>query len=385
MNHHRATQRPAWSDSDTGLPSWSGRVKFGAEVPSAITGATVAWPAVSASDGPDFDPEFDVLCVGNALVDVLSATESETITRQGLVKGTMALVDEERAEMLYASMGPAIEVSGGSAANTAAGVASLGGAAAFVGRVRDDQLGAVFAHDLRAVGVHYATPPARSGPATGRCLIMVTTDAQRTMSTYLGAAADLEAADVDLDLVGRAAVTYLEGYLWDRPAAKEAFRTAMVTARRAGRRTALTLSDPFCVERYKDEFRALVEAGSVDVLFANEPEITALFDVADLDAAVEAVRGRCELAALTRGAEGSLVVTAGAVDVVEAFPVDFVADTTGAGDLYAAGFLFGLTTGLAPADCARLGGLAAAEVIAHFGARPETSLARLAKEAGLPV
>lgn len=318
----------------------------------------------------------DVLGIGNAIVDVLSPTDDATITRHELPKGAMTLIDAERAEALYAQMGPAVEASGGSCANTVAGIASLGGRAAYIGRVRDDELGRIFTHDIRAAGVDFGTPPAADGPGTARCLIMVTPDAQRTMSTYLGASVELGPEDVDPDLVASADVTYLEGYLWDPPRAKEAFRIAIGAAHAAGRRVSFTLSDPFCVERHRDEFRALVD-GEVDVLFANQNEIEALYETADLDAAVAAVRGRCEIAVITRSEHGSLVVTADEVHEVPAAPVERVVDTTGAGDLFAAGFLFGLTRGRPLAECARIGGLAAAEVISHYGARPETRLADL--------
>jgi sugar/nucleoside kinase (ribokinase family) len=321
---------------------------------------------------------YDVLGIGNAIVDVLAHAGEPFLERHGLPKGAMTLIDAEGAERLYAAMGPGVEVSGGSCANTVVGAASLGSRVAYVGKVRDDELGRIFAHDIRAAGVDFGTRPSPDGPATARCLILVTPDAQRTMCTYLGACVELGPEDVDRDLVARAAVTYLEGYLWDPPRAKEAFRMAMGAAREAGRRVALTLSDPFCVERHRDEFRALVD-GEVDVLFANEHEIAALYETPDLDAAVAAVAGRCEVAFVTRSARGSLVVTAGGVQEVPAAPVEHVVDTTGAGDLYAAGALHGLTHGMAPADCARLGAIAAAEVISHVGARPQTSLAELAR------
>jgi sugar/nucleoside kinase (ribokinase family) len=292
----------------------------------------------------------------------------------------MTLVDAEESEAIYAAMGPAVEASGGSAANTAAGVASFGGAAAFVGKVRDDQLGAVFSHDIRAVGVEFGTPPATDGPATARCLVVVTPDAQRTMSTYLGAATGLSAADIDEDLVARSQVTYLEGYLWDPPEAIGALRRAMAVAHDAGQRVAFSLSDPFCVERHRQEFLQLVER-EVDVLFANEAEVMSLLGAASFEEAVEAIAGRCPVAALTRGPLGSVVVQAGSVVEVPAAAVDEVVDTTGAGDLYAAGFLHGLTRGKDLKTCAVLGSVAAAEVISHVGARPEVSLAHLVEVA----
>ncbi len=322
----------------------------------------------------------DVLGIGNAIVDVLAHADEAFLAEHDLPKGAMTLIDAERADLLYERMGPGVEVSGGSCANTVAGAASLGSRVAYVGKVRDDDLGRIFTHDIRAAGVAFDTPPAHDGPGTARCLILVTGDAQRTMCTYLGASADLGPEDVDTALAARAAVTYLEGYLWDPPRAKDAFRVAMAAAKGAGRRVALTLSDPFCVERHRDEFRELVD-GDVDVLFANEHELTALYETSSLEAAVAEVRGRCEVAVVTRSERGSVVVTAGDLHEVPAARVDRVVDTTGAGDLYAAGFLHGLTRGLPLPDCARLGGVAAAEVISHFGARPEADLGALARAA----
>ena len=323
------------------------------------------------------EPELDVIGIGNALVDVLSHADEDQVTRHGLVKGTMHLVDEARARTLYETMGPGVEMSGGSAANTVVGVASFGGRAHYVGKVRDDQLGEVFGHDLRATGVGYDTPRATSGPPTGRCLILVTPDAQRTMSTFLGASVSLGPADVDRRLIARGKILYLEGYLFDPPEAQEAFRVAAAIAHAAGRKVALTLSDPFCVDRHRAAFLDLVEH-HVDILFANELEICALYQVHDFDAAVPHVRGHCELAALTRSAKGSLLVNGDRAHVVRAHPVEAVVDTTGAGDLYASGVLYGLAQGLDLPTCGRLGSLAAAEVIAHVGARPMVPLAELA-------
>jgi sugar/nucleoside kinase (ribokinase family) len=321
--------------------------------------------------------DLDVIGIGNALVDVLSHEREDFIARHGLVKGSMQLIDEARARELYAAMGPGVEVSGGSAANTIVGVASFGGRAHYLGKIRDDQLGEVFAHDLRSIGVGYTTPPATSGPATGRCLVVVTPDAQRTLSTYLGAAVSMGPADIDPELIARGRILYLEGYLFDPPAAQEAFRKAADLAHAAGRKVALTLSDPFCVDRHRAAFLDLVEH-HVDVLFANEAEILSLYEARDFDTALGRVRGHCELAALTRSEHGSVVVAGDDVHVVPAHPVPAVVDTTGAGDLYAAGFLFGLSRGLPLATCGRLGSLAAAEVISHVGARPVTPLANLA-------
>lgn len=327
-------------------------------------------------------PSLDVVGIGNAMVDVLARTDDGFLAKQGLVKGTTALIDAARAESLYAQMGPGIEMSGGSVANTIAGVASLGGKGAYIGKVRDDQLGSVFAHDLRSIGVRYDTPPSTEGPATARCLILVTPDAQRTMNTYLGACVDLRARDIDRDLIQQAQVVYLEGYLFDPPQAKDAFRQAAEIAHQAGRKVSLSLSDPFCVERHRADFRALVHH-HIDVLFANEIEICSLYETKDFDAAMRAVRGECDIAVLTRSAHGSIVVTPKDAVTVAAAPVKEVLDTTGAGDLYASGFLYGLTHGRDMAACGRLGSLCAAEVISHFGARPETPLKELAAKAGL--
>ena len=324
----------------------------------------------------------DVVGIGNAMVDVLARTDDGFLAKQGLVKGTTALIDAARAESLYAQMGPGIEMSGGSVANTIAGIASLGGKGAYIGKVRDDQLGEVFAHDLRSIGVRYDTPPSTQGPATARCLILVTADAQRTMNTYLGACVDLGARDIDRTLVQQAQVVYLEGYLFDPPQAKDAFRQAADMAHQAGRKVSLSLSDPFCVERHRADFRALVHH-HIDVLFANEIEICSLYETKDFDAAMRAVRGECDIAVLTRSAHGSIIVTPKDTVTVAAAPVKEVVDTTGAGDLYASGFLYGLTHGRELAACGKLGSLCAAEVISHFGARPETPLKELAAKAGL--
>jgi sugar/nucleoside kinase (ribokinase family) len=291
----------------------------------------------------------------------------------------MTLVDEARADALYAAMGPGTESSGGSVANTMAGIASLGGKGAFFGKVRNDQLGKVFAHDIRAVGVAFDSKAATSGPSTARCLILVTPDAQRTMNTYLGACVNLGPEDVDAAVVTAARVVYLEGYLWDPPRAKEAFRAAAKLAHGAGRKVALSLSDAFCVDRHRAEFRELV-AGHVDILFANESEIKSLYEVESFDAALQEVRGRCEIACLTRSEKGSLIVAGEEVHVIDAERVGPVVDTTGAGDLYAAGFLFGWTHGYGLARAGRIASLAAAEAISHVGARPQTSLKALVKQ-----
>jgi len=324
----------------------------------------------------------DVVGIGNAIVDVLARADDAFIAAENLAKGTMTLIDEPRAHRLYERMGPGIEASGGSAANTIAGIASLGGKAAYIGKVADDELGEIFAHDLSATGVHYKTPPLKGGPATARCLILVTPDAQRTMNTFLGASVEFQPGDVDRDLVAAAQVTYLEGYLFDRPLAKEAFRQASQIAHEAARKVSLTLSDPFCVDRHRADFRDLIR-GHVDILFANEAEICSLYETKDFEQAAAAVRGEAEIAVLTRSEKGATVVTAKDRVVIPAAPVAKVIDTTGAGDLFASGFLHGFTQGKPLAHCARLGALCAAEIIAHFGARPETSLKDLAAKAGL--
>jgi sugar/nucleoside kinase (ribokinase family) len=320
--------------------------------------------------------QFDVLGIGNALVDVLSHETDTFVERMGLNRGAMTLIDETRAHELYDAMGPGVEISGGSAANTIVGLASFGARAAYLGKVRSDQLGEVFAHDIGSTGVVFQSPPAADGPTTGRCLIVVTPDAQRTMNTYLGASAFLGPEDVDADMVAAAKVVYLEGYLWDRPEAKEAYRKAARIAHDAGNEVSLTLSDSFCVDRHRPEWRVLVE-DEVDVLFANEHEICALYEC-DFDVAMEAVRRDCRVAALTRSERGSVIVAGDDTHTVPAHPVDRLVDTTGAGDLYASGFLRGYTQGAALDTCARLGSLAAAEVISHLGARPEANLADLA-------
>jgi sugar/nucleoside kinase (ribokinase family) len=324
----------------------------------------------------------DVLGIGNAIVDVIAHADDAFLERERLVKGTMALIDSKRAAELYDIMGPGIEASGGSTANTMAGLASLGGGGAFIGKVRDDVLGQVFRHDLTAQGVRFDTPSATSGPPTARCLILVTQDGQRTMNTYLGACADLGPDDIDPEIVGAAQVTYLEGYLFDPPLAQQAFRKAAAIAHSAGRKVALSLSDPFCVERHRAAFRDLV-AGDVDILFANEVEICSLYETAEFAAAAAAVRGHVGVAALTRSAQGSVILADGAEHPVAAAPVARVVDTTGAGDLYAAGFLYGLTRGLPLPNCGGIGSLCAAEIISHVGARPERKLAELIAEAGI--
>ena len=318
--------------------------------------------------------DFDVVGIGNAIVDVLSKADDGFLTGNRLTKGAMTLIDAAKAEVLYAAMGPAIECSGGSAANTMVGLASLGGRAGYVGKIAADQLGDVFRHDIRSAGVTYATPPAKSGPATARCLIFVTPDAQRTMQTYLGACVELGPDDVPEKMIAGASVTYLEGYLWDKPAAKDAFRKAMKAAHDAKRKVALTLSDPFCVERHRTEFRDLVDH-QVDILFANEAELISLYRAKDFDEALTHVqRHRNKIMVVTRSEKGSVVCHDGNVNAIPAEKVTRVVDTTGAGDLY------GLSQQMSLTDCARVGGIAAAEIISHFGARPEVPLRTLVQK-----
>jgi sugar/nucleoside kinase (ribokinase family) len=323
----------------------------------------------------------DVVGIGNAIVDVLAHSEDEFLAREGLVKGTMTLIDADRADVLYRMMGPAIEASGGSAGNTMAGIASLGGTGAYIGKVRDDFLGQVYRHDITAAGVRFETPAATAGPGTARCLILVTPDGQRTMNTYLGACVQLGPPDIDPDLLAAAQVTYLEGFLFDPPQAQEAFRKAAAIAHTAGRQVALSLSDPFCVGRHRAAFRDLVD-GHVDILFANEAEICSLYETEDFGAAASAVRGHVAIAALTRSAAGSVILAEGAEYRIAAAPVARVVDTTGAGDLYAAGFLYGLIRALPLPVCGEIGSLCAAEIISHFGARPEVKLSELVEQAG---
>jgi sugar/nucleoside kinase (ribokinase family) len=330
-------------------------------------------------------PRYDVLGIGNAIVDVIARAEDDFLVAHGMHKGTMALIDEAGAEKVYQAMGPATESSGGSAANTIVGVASFGGRAAFVGKVKDDELGRAFAHDIRAARVTFDTPPASDGPSTARCYIMVTPDGERTMNTFLGAAQDLHPNDIDEAAIAAAAVVYLEGYLWDPPHAKEAFVKAAAIAHKAGRRVALTLSDAFCVDRYRAEFLALIRKGTVDIVFANEHELHSLYQTADFDTAVKMLRSDAKLAVVTRSEKGCVVVARDGVEAVQAMPIERVVDVTGAGDLFAAGFLVGHSHGKDHRTAARLGALAAAEVIQHIGARPAVSLKALAAENGLPL
>jgi sugar/nucleoside kinase (ribokinase family) len=329
--------------------------------------------------------KYDVLGIGNAIFDILVQTDESFLSRHGMTKGGMALIDEARALSIYQDMGPAIEMSGGSAANTIVGVANLGARAAYVGKVRDDQIGRLYTHDIRAAQVAFETKPASDGPATGCSYILVTPDGERTMNTYLGAAQELMPGDIDAAQVAASAILYLEGYLWDPKSAKEAFVKASTIAHDAGRQVALTLSDSFCVDRYRGEFLDLMRNGTVDLVFANEAELHSLYQTADFDTALTQLRSDAKLAVVTRGEKGCVVASKDGVTAVPAFPIDKIVDTTGAGDLFAAGFLFGLVRGVGFEAAGRLGALAAAEVIQHIGARPQTSLKELARQNGLPV
>ena len=329
--------------------------------------------------------KYDVLGIGNAIFDVLVQTDESFLGRHGMTKGGMALIDEARALSIYQDMGPAIEMSGGSAANTIVGVANLGARAAYVGKVRDDQIGRLYMHDIRAAQVAFETRPASDGPATGCSYILVTPDGERTMNTYLGAAQELMPDDIDAAQVAASAMVYLEGYLWDPNSAKQAFVKASTIAHDAGRQVALTLSDSFCVDRYRGEFLDLMRSGTVDLVFANEAELHSLYQTADFDTALTQLRSDAKLAVVTRSEKGCVVASKDGVTAVPAFPIDKIVDTTGAGDLFAAGFLFGLVRGAGFEAAGRLGAMAAAEVIQHIGARPQTSLKELAQQNGLPV
>ena len=324
------------------------------------------------------DTRLDVLAIGNAIVDVIAPADEGFLAAEGLVKGSMRLIDAEEATSLYGRMAPGRETSGGSAANTAAGLAALGLKAGFIGRVAPDQLGDVFRHDIRAQGVHFDTPVGADAPPTARCLILVTPDAQRTMNTFLGASQHLEAADIDAALIRSAKILYLEGYLWDPEAPRAAMKAAIDTARAAGGKVAFTLSDGFCVDRHRADFRALVEEGRIDILFANEDEAKSLTETGSFEAAAEWLAGKAEIVVITRSEKGAVVLAGGERHAVAAQPVDEIVDTTGAGDLFAAGFLAGLVQERTLTDCAHLGAIAAAEVISHYGARPEADLKALA-------
>ena len=331
------------------------------------------------------DAKYDVLGIGNAIFDVLVRTDEGFLAKHGMAKGSMMLIDEARAAAIYRDMGPATEMSGGSAANTIVGIASLGARAAYVGKVRDDQIGRLYTHDIRAAGVAFETSPASDGPATGCCYVLVTGDGERTMNTYLGAAQDLTVADIDASEIAAARMIYLEGYLWDPKNAKDAFVKASQIAHQSGREVALTLSDAFCVDRYRAEFLELMRGGTVDVVFANEAELHSLYQTSDFDGALGQLRKDAKLGVVTRSEKGCVVASREGVIAVPAFPIETIVDTTGAGDLFAAGFLFGLVRGAGHENAGRLGALAAAEVIQHIGARPQVSLKELAQQQGLPV
>lgn len=331
------------------------------------------------------EARFDVVGIGNAIVDIISQVEDDLLVKEGLHKGTMSLVDENRADSLYKVMGQTTIISGGSAANTIVGAASLESKTAFIGKVKSDEAGKEFTHDIRSIGVKFDTSPSGDGPATARCLVLVTPDGERTMNTYLGACQNLGPDDVDEETIKASKLTYLEGYLWDPPAAKEAFVKAADIAHGADRQVALTLSDPFCVDRYRAEFADLMNKGTVDIIFANEHELLSLYETADFDTALAALRDTGVLGVVTRSEKGCVIVTREESHAVPAFPIERLVDTTGAGDLFAAGFLAGLAKGQDLVDCGRLGGLAAAEVIQHVGARPQRKLADLARENGLKI
>ena len=326
--------------------------------------------------------KYDVIAIGNAIVDIIGRCNDAFLAKHGATKGRMQLVDAETVQKLYADMGPGVEISGGSAANTMVGIASFGGSAAFIGKVADDEFGRIFAHDIQAAGVAFTTPPAKGGAPTARSLILVTPDGERTMNTFLGVSPELDPGEVDAGLIGSAQIVYLEGYLFDRPEAKAAFRRAATIAKTQGRQVALTLSDAFCVDRHRAEFLELIKS-EVDILFANESEITALYKSQSFEDAARRARGDTRLAVLTRGAKGSVIFAGDKATTIAPEIVHRVVDTTGAGDLFAAGFLYGLSTAKSLETCGRLGSIAAAEVIGHVGARPETPLARLAQQRGI--
>ena len=329
--------------------------------------------------------KYDVLGIGNAIFDVLVKADEGFLAAHGMTKGGMALIDEARATAIYRDMGPATEMSGGSAANTIVGIASLGARAAYVGKVKDDQIGRLYAHDIRAAGVSFATRAAADGPATGCSYILVTGDGERTMNTYLGAAQELTAADIDAVEIAASRYIYLEGYLWDPQSAKEAFVKASKIAHESQREVALTLSDSFCVDRYRGEFLELMRGGTVDIVFANEAELHSLYQTSDFDTALAQLQKDAKLGVVTRSEKGCVVASRDGVMAVAAHPIEAMVDTTGAGDLFAAGFMFGLVRGAGFENAGRLGALAAAEVIQHIGARPQVSLKELAQQHGLPV
>lgn len=353
----------------TAAPSAGGS---GAETGHSTCAAGMSCKMASEKD----EARYDVVAIGNAIVDVLAHASDDFLTARDLPKGGMVLIGSDQANDLYDAMGPAVEASGGSAANTVAGLAALGGKAAFIGKVADDTLGGVFRHDITSIGVDYKTPPLIDSLPTARCLVLITPDAERTMSTYLGACTALSRDDFDETMVKQGAILYIEGYQWDAPQAKDAIMQAACAAKEAGRKVALSLSDSFCVDRHRSEFLELV-IGFVDILFANEAEIKALYQVESFDEAAKKVSAHVEVAALTRSAKGCVIVSGEQKIPVSAEPAGAIVDTTGAGDLFAAGFLFGLCRGKSLAECGRLGNICAGEVICHVGPRPDVALDKL--------
>ena len=328
------------------------------------------------------EARYDVLGIGNAIVDILARAEENFLVDQQLVKGAMRLVDMTESQRLYAAMGPAISASGGSAGNTVAGIASLGGTTAFVGKVADDDLGDVYRHDMRSIGATFDVAPLVGGAPTARCMIFITPDGERTMNTYLGACHELTPDDIDPTLFSDTRITYFEGFLWDAPSARDAFFKAAAIAHKAGRQVSLTLSDAFCVDRFRGDFTRLLRDGTIDILFANEVELKSFYETSSFNTALKALRNDCRIAAVTVGAEGSYVVTPDGIEHVPATVVEDVVDTTGAGDLYASGFLYAVAKGLDLRTAAALGALTAGEVISHIGPRPATSLVDLARQSG---
>ncbi|MEX0347145.1 MAG: adenosine kinase [Rhizobiaceae bacterium] len=327
--------------------------------------------------------EYDVLCIGNAIVDIIARCDDDFLVEHGIIKGAMNLIDAERAELLYSHMGPAIEASGGSAGNTAAGIASFGGKSAYFGKVSADHLGQIFTHDIHAQGVAFDTRPLDGNPPTARSMIFVTPDGERSMNTYLGACMELGPEDVEPGKAAASKVTYFEGYLWDPPRAKEAIRMTAKLAHDAGREVSMTLSDPFCVDRFRDEFLDLMRSGTVDIVFANEHELISLYQTSSFDDALQAIRADCKLAAITRSENGSIIVRNSETAMVDAIEIEELVDTTGAGDLYAAGFLYGYTNGRTLEDCGKLGSLAAGLVIQQIGPRPFANLHQAGEQVGL--
>lgn len=328
-------------------------------------------------------PDLDVLCIGNAIVDIIASCDEAFLVENGIIKGAMNLIDTERAELLYSRMGPAVEASGGSAGNTAAGVASFGGRAAYFGKVSQDALGDIYTHDIRAQGVAFDTKPLTGQPPTARSMIFVTPDGERSMNTFLGACVELGPEDVEPEKAAAAAVTYFEGYLWDPPRAKEAIRNTAAIAHAAGREVSMTLSDSFCVDRYRDEFLDLMRSGTVDIVFANSHEIKSLYQTSSFEQALAQIRKDCRIAAVTRSEKGSVIVKGDETFVIAPTEITELVDTTGAGDLYASGFLHGYTKGLDLGRCGDLGSLAAGLVIQQIGPRPRQNLLDEARKVGL--